>query len=83
MENRCTGRTTRLIDKAIQTLFNKGKCYVIDHYYGNRGRNKLHDNNVLSRAYNRLLIEHSHIKDRLIIDEYNQTIEIKDFNNEE
>ena len=33
--NRRTGRTTRLIDKAIQDLFNNGKVLLLDHYQEN------------------------------------------------
>lgn len=33
-ENRRTGRTTRIVDAAIQELFKTGKCTVVDHFGG-------------------------------------------------
>lgn len=53
-ELRRTGRTTRLIDKAIQDFFTKGKAVLVDHHSS-------HDSNMylLRRFLKRLVDEHN------------------------
>lgn len=34
MNDRRSGRTIRLVDEAVQTLFVKGEVYFHDHHYG-------------------------------------------------
>ena len=52
-EKRSTGRTTRIIDKCIQQLFQTGECTIIDHS-GQRHSNWL----IMDRIVRRLMIEH-------------------------
>jgi len=52
--DRRTGRTTRLADGCIQTLFSTGKCYVRDHYRESHSG----DENLLSIVISRLAVEH-------------------------
>lgn len=51
---RCTGQTTRLIDAAIQTLFNTGEVTVRDHL-DRRANHRL----VYEKVVARLKLEHS------------------------
>ncbi len=50
---RRSGRTTKLVDKYIQTLFTTGKVLVHDHHHTNNA-----DRNCFNMVINRLLIEH-------------------------
>ncbi len=54
---RATGRSTRLVDEAIQTLFTTGYVEVRDHL------DKRMDHNILfERVLSRLLTEHRGVK---------------------
>lgn len=70
---RKTGRSTREIDEAIQDLFNTGECTVRDHH-GTR----LASEHAFKRLWFRLIAEHEHMRDNLLIDKDNFTIKIKD-----
>ncbi len=37
MENRRTGRTTRIVDESVQEFFNNGKVVLNDHYWVGKG----------------------------------------------
>ena len=76
MKNRATGRTTRIVDEAIQELFTTGECFVLDHYSDGYG---FKDEYALRLTYNRLMAEHGHMKDRIVVDGVNCKISIKDF----
>jgi len=58
---RC-GETTRLIDKAIQLLFEHGAIVVEDHWFGVDGRDwevhKIASEDMFRRIQRRLRIEH-------------------------
>lgn len=69
MENRGTGRTTRLADKAIQDLFTDGFCIVQDHYNEDRVYSRFLMDIILAR----LEAEHHICRDGLrihILNEY-------------
>lgn len=60
---RATGRTTRLIDEAIQTLFREGSVTAVDHWFGLPGDNAEEANHNASRymfrrLMGRLIAEH-------------------------
>lgn len=67
-ENRATGRTTRLADEAIQTLFTEGKVTVKDH-----ADTKYAQQDLLHKILSRLENEHGGIN-RFIIDRKTMTI---------
>jgi hypothetical protein len=50
---RQTGRTTRIIDKCIQELFQAGECTIMDHS-GQRHSNWM----IMDRVVRRLMMEH-------------------------
>lgn len=52
-ETRATGRSTRLVDKYIQDLFNNGEVVIIDHHNIQKVNNYL-----TSKVINRLKLEH-------------------------
>ena len=61
-KNRCTGRSTRLVDDYIQELFKNKKVIVKDHY---ESGNDMHINNFLAdRILRRLALEHTTVKPR-------------------
>ena len=61
-ENRRSGRTTRIVDAAIQELFNTGKCTVFDHFVG---QGMVDAERASKRAAylvaRRLELEHAHV----------------------
>ena len=70
--DRCTGRTTRAIDGAIQDLFHTGKCVVWDH------ENSRESNNILlDKVIQRLQNEHPHIMNKIIVDIKELSISLK------
>lgn len=52
-QNRRSGRTTRLVDKAIQDLFTTGMARIVDHYPSH-----LADKQLLYLVMRRLELEH-------------------------
>lgn len=54
---RATGKTTRLVDKAVQDFFNKGIAIIQDH-----DNNKCATLEFYRRVHNRLRAEHRNIK---------------------
>ena len=74
---RGTGRTTRLVDEAIQNLFNNGRCIAFDHWPDRQA-----DHCLFERIIKRLEFEHHKSKDDLVIDINRMTISLKDFRNE-
>lgn len=70
--DRCTGRTTRAIDGAIQDLFHTGKCVVWDHYPTRQASNIL-----LDKVMQRLQNEHPHIMDKIEVDINELSISLK------
>ena len=52
-DQRATGRSTRLVDRAIQELFNRGEVTVVDHHITKRASEWL-----LCRVCVRLDMEH-------------------------
>ena len=67
---RGSGRTTRIIDKAIQDLFKNGKVTIIDHHYGGDkydspverdGANRRASKDAFRRMVNRLIAEHGKV----------------------
>ena len=71
---RATGRTTRLVDEAIQNLFNNGRCIAFDHW-----PDRCADQYLLERILKRLEIEHNKSKNDLIVDINRMTISLKYF----
>lgn len=63
---RCSGRTTRLVDEAIQNLFTKKITIVKDHYLHRNA-----DRMLLAKICSRLHNEHPHVN-----------YEVKNINNE-
>jgi len=72
---RRSGRTTRIVDEAIQTLFTKGEVTICDHYYGDKFQDRVESEashrranefafNILMR---RLRLEHDLIFNKLKI----------------
>lgn len=60
--DRRSGRTTRIIDEAIQELFVKGKCVVKDHHYGLDCNSHRKANTFTFRILlRRLELEHGHL----------------------
>jgi hypothetical protein len=57
--NRRDGNTTRLIDNAIQIIFNGDICVVLDHH--EMGRNRKANKHLFESIIRRLQIEHSYI----------------------
>jgi hypothetical protein len=53
---RMSGNTTRIVDRAIQILFNGDTCLVRDHYEGGENRNA--NEMLLDKIVRRLEIEH-------------------------
>ena len=53
MENRNSGRSTRLVDLYIQDIFTKGCCIVKDHF-----DHKAADECLIIKTVNRLYNEH-------------------------
>ena len=66
MENRRSGRTTRLIDDAVQDLFHTGECHVWDHYKD--GKDAHRNGEVLKLVLKRLQNEHDHIMREISVD---------------
>ena len=72
-ENRCTGRSTRLIDEYIQKLFTTGCVTVIDHC------NEKHNNMVLlTKIMSRIKNEHPHILEKISINKGSLKIKLND-----
>ena len=71
---RATGRTTRLVDEAIQNLFNNGRCVAHDHWPEKHAYQYLFE-----RILKRLEIEHNKSKNDLIVDINRMTISLKYF----
>ena len=69
---RRVGNTTRIIDNAIQLLFEDGDIEVRDHYNSHDSNNQL-----LSMILRRLELEHPDILHYLIIDKKNQIISFR------
>ena len=78
--NRRTGRTTRLIDDAIQDLFHTGKCVIWDHY--ENGKNNSANQMVLDKTLVRLQNEHPLIMREISVNIMECSIELKNFINE-
>lgn len=70
--DRCTGRTTRAVDGAIQDLFHTGKCVVWDHVNSRKSNSIL-----LDKVIQRLQNEHPHIMNKIIVDIKELSISIK------
>lgn len=68
-DKRATGRTTRLADKAIQTLFIKGEVVIKDHK-----NEQYYNTNLYVIVVNRLNTEH---KAKFIVDRETLTIKLK------
>ena len=66
MENRRSGRTTRIIDDAIQDLFHTGECHVWDHYKD--GKDAQRNKEVLMLILRRLQNEHEPIMREISVD---------------
>lgn len=60
---RRSGRTTRIIDQAIQDLFNNGSTLVLDHH-----RTEKMDERTFKIFLKRLHNEHQIVENHLIID---------------
>lgn len=67
---RMTGRSTRLIDEYIQTLFNEGSVKVRDHHFTRHS-----DKFLFDRVVRRLKNEHRH--DSFEYNTNHQTIKLK------
>jgi len=67
--NRGTGRTTRLVDKAIQTLFTDKIVLVRDHFNSREAHKHLADRIMDRMHYEHpgVQVEKLHVKDILII----------------
>lgn len=62
-EGRRTGRTTRIVDELIQTLFNTGTVWIYDHYFGENGLQEINTRvAVLARVLSRLENEHKGVR---------------------
>lgn len=70
--DRCTGKTTRAIDGAIQDLFHTGKCIVWEQS-GSTQENNILLNKVLQRLQN----EHPHIMNKIEISIKDLSIQLK------
>lgn len=66
---RRTGRTTRIVDKLIQDLFDNGACYFYDHFPTNDAKMNVH-----SIIINRLKNEHGITSKDLKVDLRNNII---------
>ena len=66
MENRRSGRTTRIIDDAIQDLFHTGECHVWDHYKD--GKDAQRNKEVFMLVLRRLQNEHKLIMKAISVD---------------
>ena len=66
---RRSGRTTRIVDAAIQELFNKGEVIVSDHHYDGRESHILASEFAADTLIMRLKIEHSHVLFKITKDE--------------
>ena len=66
MENRRSGRTTRLVDDAIQDLFHTGECHVRDHYKD--GKDTQRNKEVFMLVLRRLQNEHEPIMREISVD---------------
>jgi hypothetical protein len=69
---RMSGKTTRIIDSLIQELFETGKCTCINEI--NNSKLNLF---TMDRVLRRLELEHSFVKNELIVSKTNFTIEFK------
>jgi len=70
--SRKTGTTTRLIDHAIQIIFNGKACVVRDHHM--YGRNRQANNDLCFRILRRMEFEHHISSKDLIVDPNTPTI---------
>ena len=57
MKERRSGRTTRLVDEAIQDLFHLGEAHVWDHY--KEGKNIIANTYLANLVKGRLIMEHN------------------------
>lgn len=69
---RRSGQTTRIIDAAIQTLFEEGEVIVKDHY-NSRDANL----DAIKKIYRRFVMEHPLLKDTIEIDPMRFSIKFK------
>lgn len=70
--DRCTGKTTRAIDGAVQDLFHTGKCVVWDH-----DKSRQASNILLDKVIQRLQNEHPHIMGKIEVDINELSISLK------
>lgn len=74
---RRAGNTTRIIDNAIQILFEEGEVLIRDHHYtGDKEQN----NYIFDKVLKRLNSEHPQWIEKLEIDKNYYTIKFKSFN---
>ena len=73
--SRRTGRSTRQIDEAIQSLFTTGFILVIDHH--EHGTHSKANEQLFDRVLNRLYVEHSEVYDKARIDKDRLLIVLK------
>ena len=74
---RTTGRTTRIIDAAIQTLFEAGIVKIIDHDYDFRVADHHNNRSVMDRVLRRLKMEHPRIYNQIDIDSKTCTLRLR------
>lgn len=73
---RRTGRTTRIVDAAIQTLFEAGIVKIMDHDFDFRLSDNKRNNEVLQLVVNRIRNEHNAVLGLLKIDIQANTIKL-------
>jgi hypothetical protein len=75
LSGRMVGNTTRLVDHAIQLLFD-GKIVVV-HDDWDSGKHKRANEHLFTSILKRLNFEHSHIVDKLVVDKKKMEIYLK------